>query len=163
MRIKRILKIYAHMRKTATAYAHISMKQHNPHGQLYLKLVVVIGGGAPFLAQPWQIDIERPNQSRHAPKRASSILMHKNDPCHKQIVKYLINPWHIFVFSWRVGIRFLTFKQYLVRNREVRSRELGINLNNVSSSTQPRLSHDGGGYWIFVHCLFIPHIFFWPV
>ena len=121
-------------------------KVQRPLSDWCLKLVVAIGGRAPFLVQPWQIDIERPNHSRHAPKRASSVLIHKYDSCDKQIVKYLINRWHIFVFSWRVGIRFLTFKPDLVRNREVRSGELGINLNNVSSYTQPRLSHDGGKY-----------------
>ena len=109
---------------------------------------MAIGGGAPFLAQPWQIDIERPNHSRHAPKRASSVLINKDDSC-----EYLINPWHIFVFSWRVGIRFLTFKQDLVRNREVRSGELGINLNNVSSYTQPRFSRDGGNIeYLYIAC-----------
>ena len=36
MRIMHMLKIYARMRKTATAYAHIRMKLHNPqlHGKL---------------------------------------------------------------------------------------------------------------------------------
>ena len=124
-------------------------KVQRPLSDWCLKLVVAIGGRAPFLVQPWQIDIERPNHSRHAPKRASSVLIHKYDSCDKQMMKYLINRWHIFVFSWRVGIRFLTFKPDLVRNREVRSGELGINLNNVSSYTRPRLSHHQGKYWIF--------------
>ena len=57
------------------------------------------------------------------------------------------------MFSWRVGIRFLTFKQDLVRNREVRSGELGINLNNVSSYTEPRFSRGGGNIvYLYIAC-----------
>ena len=147
----------------AIDYSTISFLRNNkwskvqrPLSDWCLKFVVAIGGGAPFLAQPWQIDIERPNHSiPYSQTSFFSITTQTWFLSKKQIVKYLMNTWHIFVFSCWVGIRFLTFKPDLVRNREVRSRELGINLNNVSSYTQPRLSHDGGKYQIFEYYLLL--------